>query len=195
MSMFAEVLLSAEEKREQQKIETLKREGYPYFRVQYFGRNPIETVKIQGLVGIIATPYEAEDGTTQYHTSEGSEAYFCKLDDAGRKVFDIYDDPETLNRHWVASNTFDYAGRKIFEPLDDAIKNDINKIIDEYKNGKEFKVELNDLEEAEKELKKYQERVAKLRAEKGEAVKPEIQENAEEQPERRKNYRNNIKEE
>ena len=155
-NVFAEVMQSEEDKREQQKIAQVKKQGYFYFKLLYLGRLPVAQIKIQGLKNIEAYKSTDDNGNEIWVGKPGADAYFFREDSLGNKMTQIWDDADGYNRAWVSRHIgFDRAE---FEVEDKKIETEILGI-----KNKPYKVELGEKELLEKQLRDTEKRLDELR--------------------------------
>ena len=165
-NVFAEVMQSEEDKREQLKIAQVKKQGYKYFKLLYLGRLPVSQSMIQGLKNIEAYRSTDDNGNEMWIGKPGADAYFFREDSVGNKSTQIWDDPDGYNRAWV-SRHIGY-NRAEFEVEDKNVEEEILGIKD-----KPYKVELNEEETLERQLRDTEKQLNELKAKKERmAVKP-----------------------
>jgi hypothetical protein len=163
-NVFAEMVMSEEDRAEQRKIAQVKRSGQKYFQLVYVGRQPVAQLKIQGLKNIEAYKTTNENGEEMWASRPGADAYYFREDSTGKKMTDIWDDPDAYNRHWVSRHV-GYRGAE-FVIEDKELEGEILELSD-----KPYKVELSEKEALIKKKRDLDKRLEEIEKAEAQTVK------------------------
>ena len=158
-NLFAEMIASEEERKEQQKIAQVKQQGYNYFTLIYKGRLPVSAIKLQGLLNIEPYKTTTAEGDEVWSGREGADAYYFHEDSLGRKTARIWDDPDKYNRFWISRHV-GYP-RAEFELEDKELAKEISEL-----SEMPFKAELSEEELLVKKKRDIEKRLSELQSKK-----------------------------